>query len=276
MNALPTDCPTAFCEGFTSQELADLKEKNIWNSWHPVMERLLSRSFEMKSVYKEICGQFGYSLECHSPALRLTLEAIWASGGLYNKDSISHKREVQKELVLLHDDIPYLAAKLSEALIRQRELLENEDFSPGEHINIVGLISLAGRSNGHYTGWVDEELKKLDDEYNGKYWPEPEKLISALGDFESSRLLPVQGYIPEEVMGGRKSVLKDFVLGLDSDLLNCRQIPTSFSFSNVAIASIASVVLDLPENKLATEEAVRVIRNRRKNGCYKKNSNDYL
>lgn len=200
----------------------------------------------------------------------MTLEAIWASGGLYNKDSIAHKREVQKELAQLHQDIPQLANKLCVALKRQRQLFEMEDFNPGEYANIVDLISLAGKYNGHYDGWIKEKLEGLTYQFDGKYWPKPEELIGAIGDFESSQSPPSQGYIPEDVMGGRTSHIKDFVLAFDSDLNECRQIPNSFSFSNAAIASIANVVLDLSENKLATSEAVRVIRNRRKGGYYKK------
>lgn len=111
-------------------------------------------------------------------------------------------------------------------------------------------------------------MKKLDNEYDGKYWPQLEDLITAIGNFESSRDLPTQGYLPEEVMGGRKSIIKDFVLGLDLDIYRCRQIPKSFSFSNASMASIVNVVLDLPADTLATAEAVCVIRNRSKNGSY--------
>jgi hypothetical protein len=268
MKVISKPCPISFCEEFTKQELFDLKENEIWNSWHPVMERLLSRSVEMKPVYFEIFDKLGCSLDFCSPELRLTLEAIWASGKLFNQDTISHKRKVQKELSQLHMDIPRLTSELSKALIRQRELQNTEDFRLGKYISLVGLISLAGKSNGHYSGWIDEELKKLDDEYDGKYWPEPEDLITAIGDFESSRDFPTQGYLPEEVMSGRKSIIKDFVLGLDSDIYRCREIPISFSFSNASMASIANVVLDLQADTLATAEAVRVIRNRSKNGSY--------
>ena len=36
MRSLPNESPAAFCEALIRQELADLKEKKIWNSWHPV------------------------------------------------------------------------------------------------------------------------------------------------------------------------------------------------------------------------------------------------
>lgn len=62
MSTFPTHCPTAFCEAFTRHELVYLKENQIWGSWYPVMERLLSRPLEMKPVYKEICEHFGYML----------------------------------------------------------------------------------------------------------------------------------------------------------------------------------------------------------------------
>lgn len=110
MEVLSKPCPMFFCGEFTKQEFSYLKKNKVWNSWHPVMERLLSRSVEMKPVYVEICNKFWYSSDCCSPELKLTLEAIWASGKLYNKDTISHKRKVQKELSQLHRDIPRLTS----------------------------------------------------------------------------------------------------------------------------------------------------------------------
>ncbi len=70
MSTIPENCPTNFCEEFTKQYLADIKEKKAWNTWHPIMERLLDRSIEMKPVYTELCDRFGYCLDGYSPELR--------------------------------------------------------------------------------------------------------------------------------------------------------------------------------------------------------------
>lgn len=268
MKSLPSESPAAFCEAFTRQELTDLKEKEIWNSWHPIMERILNRSSEMKPVYIEMCECLYYSPYEPSIGLRLALEAIWASGKLFNQDTLARKRHAQKELAKLHDDIPALAFRLSEMLRRQKELFETEDFSPGEYLDCVGMISRAGNNNGHFTGWLQEELEALDHKYDGKYWPSLRKMVGAIGEFEESLSLPSQGSLPDEVLAGRSSHIKDFVLGFDADVKRARQIPRSFSFSNSAVATIINVVMDLPVDSLATSDAVRVVRNRYRTGQY--------
>jgi hypothetical protein len=198
----------------------------------------------------------------------LALEAIWASGKLFNQDTIARKRHAQKELTKLHEDIPALAFRLSAMLRRQQELFETEDFSPDEYLDCVGMISRAGKNNGHFTSWLQEELEVLDHKYDGKYWPSLSQMIDAIGEFEESLSLPSQGFLPDEVLAGRASHIKDFVLGFDADVKHVHQIPRSFSFSNSAVATIANVVMVLPVDSLATSDAVRVVRNRYRAGQY--------
>ncbi len=270
MKTLNTLCPSTTCEEFTRKELVSLKDIGCWSSWHPVMERILSRSIEMKPVYKELSDKFGSNIDCSKPELRLTLEAIWHSGENFNQEAISHEREVQSELEVLHNQIPLLAIQLSDALRRQQELYNKEDFSPSEFLNVIDVVKLAGEHNGHFKGWVQEKLDRIDGQFDGKYWPDLHQLVSAIGDFESLESVPKQNSIPEDVMDGRSSIIKDFVLTLDKDLKDCRQIPNSFVFSNSSMATIVNVVLDLPITKIATTDTVRVIRNRRRVGAYKK------
>ena len=268
MKTQTSERAATFCESFTRQELADLKQKKLWNSWHPVMERILARSDEMKPVYAEMCERLGYTIYEPSTALRLVLEAIWASGKLFDQETIARKRQIQKELARLHNDITEQAYRLSELMKRQTELLETEDFSPGVFLDCVGLISRAGKNNGRFTGWLQSELESLDYRYDGKYWPSPAQMVSAIGEFEASQPLPIQGYLPGEVLAGRASHIKDFVLGFDAELKQSHQIPRTFSFSNSAVATIANVVMDLPVESLATTDAVRVVRNRLTTGQY--------
>lgn len=266
MNTLSKPCPLTICENFTRQELQSNKKSKIWMSCYPTMERLLDRSIEMKPVYKEICEQFGYRAECQNVPLWLTFEIIWSSG----KESFKHKRIVKKELANLHESISMLAKELSDALYQQHELMETEGFSPDEYLDLVGTISLAGQNNGRYTGFIQEKLNQLNWEFDGKYWPKLWEIVSAIRSFQLSQSAPVQEYIPDEVMSGRESIIKDFVLTFDSRLRNCHQISNSFVFSNESLATIVNVVLDLTDS-IATSEAVRVIRNRKKQGQYKKN-----
>ena len=260
-----------FCEELTKKHLTYNREHKIWMSWYPIMERILSRTTEMEIVYDELCASFGHSVTSTKPDIWLTLETIWSSGKTYNQESITHKREVQKKLIELHEKIPELAKQLSEALKLQNELLEKEGFSPDNYINIVDIMSLAGQNNGHYYGYLQEELEQLDTRYDLKYWPDVYEVVGAIAEHGSIEGLPVQRYIPKEVMrASRAAVFKDYVLAVDSDIKNNRQITNNFNFSNKAMANIVNVVLDISEDQIATEDTIRNIRNRFNNGDYKK------
>jgi len=259
------------CEQFTRKELIYLKEKGIWGSWYPVMERLLNRSLEMGPVYEEICDKLDSS-SINSIPFRLTLEAIWASEKFFSPKTIARKKDAMKELVKLHEDIPLLAKNLCDALQHQRKLLEQEDFDPGAYLHTPELLSLASNDNGRYSSFIEEEIDKLDSLYDTRYWPSVDKLISAVGDFEASSSIPIQNHLPTGVMDGRVTILKDFVLSFEADLQDTHQIPDSFTFSTASMATIVNIVLDLPDEKIATPEAVRIIRKRRKDGMYGKES----
>ena len=49
---LPKDNPVKFCEAFLQRELDDYKEKQIWMSYWPVMERMIERSDELRLPFQ--------------------------------------------------------------------------------------------------------------------------------------------------------------------------------------------------------------------------------
>jgi len=268
MNSQSRRDATSKCEQFTRQELNDYKEANIWSSCYPVMERLLSRSVEMGPVYEEICNKLdGYST--NSASFILTMEAIWISYKFFNTEAISRKKDAMKELVQLHKNIPILVNDLCEAINRQSELLEQEDFDPGLSLGSPELLALASHSKASY---IEEGINELHCKYDRKYWPTVAEIIAVIGAFEASRPIPTQNHLPSDVMGGRATILKDFVLSFDADLKNTDEIPNSFSFSNSSMATIVNIALDLPVDQIATSDAIRLIRKRRNDGVYSKDS----
>lgn len=268
MNLIRNASPLELCEEFTRNELKDLQDKQIWMSWWPVMERMLNRPHELEPVYAEICNAFGYSLEFNIP-FRLTMEAIWYSGKAFSPDTVVHKKAVHAELVKLHEEIPELSRKLAEAIQRQKELAEPEDFGLGEYFSFVDLISTANKNNGHYNGYLKPELESLEGQFDGKYWPDLARFIDVVGQIEANRPEPLSASLPEAVIQGRASRFKNYVLSLDDDIKNCFQIPDSFQLSNASMATIANVVLDLPADELITPDTVRLIRHRKKTSTKK-------
>lgn len=261
MNKLKKQAPLEICEEFTKKNLEDLKNKQIWMSWWPLMERMLKRSNELEPVYAELCKEFGNPSDTNIP-FKLTLEAIWYSGKAFSPDTVVHKKAVHTELVKLHDEIPRLARKLAKALRRQQEIAEPEDFGLGEYLSFVDIMCAASEGNGHYNSFLKPELEMLEGIFDRKYWPNLDDFIDAVAQREETRPEPLSCTLPDFVIQGRINLYKNYVLSLDEDIENCYQIPNSFQLSNASMATIANVALDLPADNLISPDTVRLIRHR--------------
>lgn len=264
---LPTDNPTVFCKAFIQRELDSYRsDEPIWMSYWPVMERMIDRADELKLPFQELIDAFGYSdrLEGHLPNnayIWLTLEHIWCSYN-YRKEDVIDAREDLRELRALKEEIVELASNLADKLQRQSELYEISGFSKPNYQFIDDLIEQASEGNYLYKWHVSEKVKSLTYQYDLKYWPSLADLVSAISRFEDTQPDPAHIQYPEHVINGRESDIKDFVLSFDGHFDEQNNLKTGFRFSNNAVADIINVILDLPVDKLATGDAVRVVRNR--------------
>jgi hypothetical protein len=260
---LPKDCPTHFCKAFIERELKSYKEEGpIWMTYWPVMESMIKRADELKLPFQELIDQFGYSdkFEGSPPEnsyIWLSLEHIWFSLDFRKEDAVKARNEY-KELKTLKDDIVDLASKLASKLQRQSELYETSGFSKPEYQSIDDLIEQASEGNYLYKSHVSDKIKSLTGQYDLKYWPSRADLLTAIVVFEDAQPTPSHSQYPEHVINGRESDFKDFVLSFDE--LNV--LKTGFRFSHNAMADIINVVLNLPVDKLATGDTVRIVRNR--------------
>jgi hypothetical protein len=264
---LPTDNPTVFCKAFIQRELDSYRcDEPIWMSYWPVMERMIDRADELKLPFQELIDAFGYSdrLEGHSPNnayIWLTLEHIWCSYD-YRKEDVIDAREDLRELRALKQEIVELASTLADKLQCQSELYENSGFSKPNYQFIDDLIEQASEGNYLYKWHVSEKVKSLTYQYDLKYWPSLADLVSAISRFEDTQPDPAHIQYPGHVINGREPDIKDFVLSFDGHFDEQNNLKTGFRFSNNAVADIINVILDLPVDKLATGDAVRVVRNR--------------
>jgi len=99
-------------------------------------------------------------------------------------------------------------------------------------------------------------------QYDLKYWPSRADLIETIADFESLQPEPTHMDIPDNVLDGRASDIKDFVLAFDNKFDDMNGLPTGFRFSNNAVAEIINVILNLSAERLTSGDAVRIVRNR--------------
>ncbi|MFT7158699.1 MAG: hypothetical protein ACI8Q1_003733 [Parvicella sp.] len=264
---LPKDCPTHFCKAFIQRELNSYKEEGpIWMTYWPVMESIIKRADELKLPFQELIDAFGFSdkfegIFPQNSYIWLTLEHIWCSLD-FRKEDVVKARSEYKELKALKVDIVGLASKLANKLQRQSELFDTTGFSKPEYQFLDDLMELASEDNYLYKSHVSEKFKSLTYQYDLRYWPSRSDLISAIAVFEDAQPAPSHSQYPEHVINGRESDFKDFVLSFDDHFDEPNGLRTGFRFSHNAMADIINVVLDLPVKKLATGDAVRIVRNR--------------
>lgn len=263
---LPKTTPTAFCQAFIERELENNKSKSIWMSYWPVMERMIDRADELSIVFDELIGKFGYSdkYEGFHPAnsyIWLTLEHIWMSID-FSKSEIVQARSELNELNELQVVITKLSGRLAAALRRQNELYESSDFIKPDYQTVVDMVDDGGKDNYQYQWEVSEKLRALSGEYDLKYWPTRADIVESIAWFEGGQPPPKHTEIPESVLKGRASDIKDFVLSFDEKFNDSNGLPSGFRFSNNALADVINVILDLPVDKLTTGDAIRIIRYR--------------
>lgn len=265
---IPKSNPTDFCADIINRELKQNKENNIWMSYWAVMQRLIDRKDELSTAFHEAIDAFGYQIgrNClHHSELHLlhTLEHIWFSYD-HSPNEIKATRHNYAELKSLHEQICTLSGQLAEALRKQDQIYEEKGFNREEYLGLMDTIELASENNGLYRMFLKPELKKLEGQYDLKYWPSCPDFVEAIGIHQSNQPSPTHSEYPDQVLSGRSSQYKDFVLTFDSGYQDNYCLPDDFKFSNKAMAEIINVVLDLEPDEYATPEAVKTIRNRYK------------
>ena len=258
---LPMNTPTEFCNAFIKRELKDYKESKIWMSYWPIMERMIDRSLELQTVYKEIVTNYGYTDKYSGAKVWLILEHIWLSSDFAKKE-VEKARADLKELNQLREEIVILASRLSAALSKQKEIFECSGFTKSDYQNVLDMVDEGGEHNYLYRSYVSKNIQSLGYEYDLKYWPTREDVVQSIADFEGRQPAPTHLEYPNAVLKGRSTDIKDFVIAFDAAFDKQNDLPTGFRFSNNAMAEIINVILDLPCEKLTSGEAVRVVRNR--------------
>lgn len=75
---LSTNSPTDFCIALIERELEDNREKKIWMSRWPIMQRMIDQASNLERVFNELIHRFGYAdkLAIHYESERPNAEAV--------------------------------------------------------------------------------------------------------------------------------------------------------------------------------------------------------
>ena len=265
---IPKTNPTDYCAAVIKRELENNKENKLFMSYWGVMQRLIDRKEELSNAFQEAIDAFGYQegRNCFYPEelhLLHTLEYIWFSSD-HSTNEIKTTREDHSELKNLHERICKLSTQLAEALRKQDKIYEEQGFYREEYLRLIDTIDLASERNALYRIYLKPKLKKLEGQYDLNYWPSCPDFVEAIGIHQSKQPSPTHSKYPIQVLSGRSSRYKDYVITFDSGFRDNQSLPNDFKFTNKAMAEIINVVLDLEPEDYATPEAIKTIRNRYK------------
>lgn len=264
---LSKESPLAFCKSYLRRELEYNKSKNIQSDYWEIIERMIERADELKTVFNEIVSAFGYTdkyegVPPENSYVWLLLEHIWLSAD-YARNEVVAARGVIKDYVSTRDKVIQLSMDLSEAIRKLDNDFRGKGLSRSSYQTVPDMMREAGRENGYYLMEIEDEFDSLVNTHlDDKYWPERADLIDTIHLFESIQPDPAHELYPIEVINGRASDVKDFVLTFYNWNDGQNELPTGFRFSNQAFAEIINVVLDRSPEELVTAEAVKNVRNK--------------
>lgn len=259
--------PTDFCVFLLTRDLANLKSAEISTKYWPVIERILDRANELERPFKEIVEKYGYEDHAihkteNSQIINLILQQLYFCSD-YVTDAKIEAKEKARELGALNKEISKLATLLAGKLKRQGQLYCTSGITQQEHQFFDELIKSAGQKNPLYQSFVSEHFERLTAEFDQRYWPTRIDVLDAIVEFETKPINMSHDQFPDEVLNGRKANFKDFILSFDAAFTKTNCLPSTFRFSNEAMADIANVILEATESPL-TGEIVRLNRNRYK------------
>ncbi|HCW0180241.1 TPA: hypothetical protein OW286_003622 [Citrobacter freundii] len=249
--ATPADVLETLKDYFTGLQSPPLR-KSAW----PMIERLIDRETEMRSVWNEI-ARYGLSWQqCHT-----LLEQIVFAGKSGTDAAIQRLKADYRQLAGLNNDIVQMAKQLAAKLDAREHILNHNSFTLDNTVHIVELIDNAAAGNGHYRSRVRELLRPLGT-YELKYWPSLQDILRAL-----ARESVETGFMEDSdraLVSGRGELVPDYLRELFSCIEMARTchwgLPAGFRLTDASLAMLATVSLDLPEPASVT--AVKMHRTR--------------
>lgn len=254
------------CEAHLKDQIRYNLEHRILPSEISVAERMLANGDALKRFYEEIYPALNYD----GITWKHVLHCALYMGTFWTPEDISARRAGRKELEQLNDEISQRAGQLSELLDRRTKLYEQSGFRAETHYAIYEVIDAASKHNGHYQNYLKGPLQHLR-RFDLKYWPSIADCIRAIGtDAWRAEIEPDNRLTAAATRSSRPSKA-DSVRALLASIEDHRGdrlggIPTSFEFSNGALADLVNVLFELPPEELVGDEYIKTERHRATGG----------
>ena len=230
-------------------------EKQILPSENRVIDHLLNRSIEMKSLYDEL------ERKLTRPQQEILWDALLGAATFWNPESSRALREDKKKLQKLNSDIAKHATKLAQLIREREEICETTGISAYEDYDFLHWVHKAGEDNHLYQSYIQQGIQALSGRYDLKYWPEPYAVVEAIGQFANDAEVYENNSWTEELLSSPKHSMADYlrviIKAIDDRKYHLPPeniLPTDFRMSDNALATIINCTLNLePEDMVSTE-----------------------
>lgn len=254
------------CEAHLKDQIRYDLEHKILPSEISVAKRMLASGAALQRFYGEIFPALNYDGITWKHALHCALYV----GTFWTLEDIGERRAGRKKLEQLNEEISQTASQLSDLLDRRAKLYEQSGFGAETHYAIYDVIDAASEDNGHYQNYLKGPLHQLR-RFDLKYWPSLADCIRVIGtDALHAEVAPESRVTAAATRSSRPSKA-DSVRALLASFEDHRgegpgDIPTTFEFSNGAMADLVNVLFELPTEELVSDEYIKTERHRMKSG----------
>lgn len=177
--------PVEVCERILIDAKSRYEQAKIAPSERAIIDRLLSRTADLRRAYEEIHKKLG----SRPPALQVFLEQVAVAAAYWNEEKMAQARIGRSELRDANRQITKLALELAECLDRRSKLHDVSGFSGNTHVHIGEVIINASKGNGHFKLYLEPRLESLMAQFDLKYWPSLADITRELGrDAEKPRI----------------------------------------------------------------------------------------
>lgn len=262
-----TTTPQQACENILIDEKRYNTERGILRSENAVIDRLLTRSLELKSAY----GELHEKLHSRPPTLGVFLGLLLSTAAFWSPARIAKSRAQRDELVETNRQIGRKAEELAKLLEQRTQLHETSGFSSHTHYHICDVIEAAAGNHSLFNAYVKDRLDALCGQFDLKYWPSLDQVVRALAADADSATLEATDPLTRAATTGTRPSRTDFFKALfaaieENSAQNGGYLPDDFRLSDGALASLANCALDLGPDELADSAYVKRLRQRLRAG----------
>lgn len=237
--------------------------KNILKSEILVIDGVLKKKYLAGDFFDEIYMKLSKKQWQVLISETISLAAFW------NPEKIKKMLDKKNELLVINNEISLLSKKLSVLIKKRSDIAETSGLHVFDCYHIIELIHRAGVENNEFLfdSEVKDKLLKLRGEFDLKYWPKVEDIVREISKDAGNTKVDAIDSISVVVMSTNKASKAAFLRGFYKTLKELSDsyseivlLPSSFSLSDKAIASMVNSVLQLDEKEMADAHYVKRFR----------------